>query len=76
MVLLARRVGRDTAQRLIAAALAPQTRGSRTFAATLAAMPEVANILTPHELSTLDAPETYLGSAEVMRRQLLGVQGR
>lgn len=74
MVLLTPRLGRETAQQLIAHALEPQTRGSRTFTETLAAMPEVASVLTPHELSTLDVPETYLGCAEVMRRHLLGIE--
>jgi 3-carboxy-cis,cis-muconate cycloisomerase len=59
-MLLAASVGRDKAKTLVAEALrAPSLRDG------------LAGLLTPEELEKLEAPEDYLGSAEVFRRQLL-----
>lgn len=70
-LLLARRLGRDTANRLVGEALQSTTRGERTFMEALGQMGAVSNALTPAELSSLDAPETYIEASERMRQRLL-----
>jgi 3-carboxy-cis,cis-muconate cycloisomerase len=72
MILLAPRLGREPAGRLIAAAVTAAARGDRRFGPALAAMPEAAAALGPEALASLDAPGTYLGAAEAFRRRLLG----
>jgi len=72
MLLLAPALGRETAGRLIAAAVETAARGERSFGAALAANPEVASALAPDVLAGLAAPEAYLGVADALRRRLLG----
>jgi 3-carboxy-cis,cis-muconate cycloisomerase len=72
MILLAPRVGRESAQRIIAGALEAARRGNRGFAEALAGDTEAASALQPGELSTLASPEAYLGVAEQLRVRLLG----
>lgn len=72
LMLLAPRLGRQFASRLIAAALEATRRGGETFAEALAANTEVAAALDPVDLSGLASPDAYLGAAEQLRRKLLG----
>jgi 3-carboxy-cis,cis-muconate cycloisomerase len=71
VMLLAPALGRDAAYALIKKAAAEGVAPGGKFADALAAMPEVAKVLTQAELSTLDDPEAYLGVAERLRLQLL-----
>ena len=74
MMLLAPTIGREAAYTLVEnAATRARMHGGR-FADALAALPEVTKILTPADLSTLDAPEEYLGMAERLRVQLLATR--
>ncbi|MDQ3213610.1 MAG: adenylosuccinate lyase family protein [Acidobacteriota bacterium] len=74
MMLLAPTIGREAAYTLVEnAATRARMHGGR-FADALAALPEVTKILTPADLSTLEAPEEYLGMAERLRVQLLATR--
>jgi 3-carboxy-cis,cis-muconate cycloisomerase len=72
MMLLAPALGRETAGRLIAAAVDAAARGGEDFVAALTANAEVVSALTPQDLASLGTPEAYLGEAERFRRRLLG----
>jgi 3-carboxy-cis,cis-muconate cycloisomerase len=72
MMLLAPALGREAARRLIAAAVDAAVRDRKDFVDVLTANPEVVSALTPQDLSSLGAPEAYLGAAEQFRRRLLG----
>lgn len=71
MVMLAPRVGRDVAQRLVEAALARASGSGSRFADAFGDLPEVQRVLTPDEIGRIAVPERYLGSAEAFRRRLL-----
>jgi 3-carboxy-cis,cis-muconate cycloisomerase len=71
MLLLAPRLGRDAAQRLIQDALEQVERTGLTLGDALRDMPEVTATLPADLLATLDRAEDYLGAAEPLRRQLL-----
>jgi hypothetical protein len=71
MHLLCPTLGRDSARRVVAAAIDAASGGRETFARALAADAEAAAALGA-EGETLDTPERYLGSAESFRRRLLG----
>ena len=72
MILLAPALGRETAGRLIAAAVEASARGTEDFVGALAGNPEVVAALTPQDLTSLGDPEAYLGAAEQFRRRLVG----
>lgn len=72
MMLLAPRLGRESAQRIIAAAVAAARRGERAFDEALGAEADATAALEPADLSSLASPEAYLGVAEQLRRRLLG----
>jgi 3-carboxy-cis,cis-muconate cycloisomerase len=72
MMLLAPRVGREKASRIIAASMDAARGGDHTFAEALAADAEAARALDAADLSSLASPEAYLGAAEQLRRRLLG----
>ncbi|HVT48700.1 MAG TPA: lyase family protein [Vicinamibacterales bacterium] len=69
--LMAGRVGRDRASRLVRDAVAETTASARPLRAVVADMPEIVSILAPEELATIDEPEAYLGAAESFRQRLL-----
>jgi 3-carboxy-cis,cis-muconate cycloisomerase len=71
MMLLAPALGREAAGRLIAAAVDAAGRDG-SFVAALTANADVVAALTPSDLSSLDAPEAYLGVADQFRRRLIG----
>jgi hypothetical protein len=68
---LAPALGRERAQRAIAAAIEAAEAGRATFTEALRAEADVAAALGA-EAGSLENPEHYLGSAEVFRRRLLG----
>lgn len=72
MMLLAPALGREAAGRLIAAAVDAAARGGESFVAALTANAEIVSALPPEALSSLGAPEAYLGVAEQFRRRLIG----
>jgi 3-carboxy-cis,cis-muconate cycloisomerase len=74
MTLLVPSVGRDEGRRLVGLALNPARRDGRTFAQAVTAIPEIARVLTPADLGSLDVPEEYLGVAETLRLQLLATR--
>ena len=71
MTALAPVIGRESAARLIAAALEEARRGRRSFGAALAANENVKAALGAGALSDLEQPEAYLGAAEHFRRHLI-----
>lgn len=75
MAMLAPRLGRAEADRLVAAALEAARRYNRPFAATLADLPGASDALSPAEWSRLDTLDEDVGAAEVLRRRLLATPG-
>jgi len=71
MTKLSGALGRDDAQQLIEEALRKTAESGTNLADALATMPKVTNILSANELRDLARPESYLGAAEIFRKQLL-----
>ncbi len=71
VMLLAARLGRESAHRSVAGAIDVARRGGRTFAEALADDAQAAAALEPADLSSLASPEAYLGVAEELRTRLL-----
>ena len=71
MALLLTSVGKKDAERFVGHALAQTRNGSMTFAAALSAIPEVVRAIDGDVLRRIDAPEDYLGAAELFRVRLL-----
>jgi 3-carboxy-cis,cis-muconate cycloisomerase len=69
--MLAAALGRDDATKLVADALASSHASGRSLGAEVRVTPSLAAMLTPEQLNTLDDPGSYLGSADVFRRQLI-----
>ncbi|HEY6466867.1 MAG TPA: 3-carboxy-cis,cis-muconate cycloisomerase [Candidatus Acidoferrales bacterium] len=63
--------GRHEAQKMVADALRSSAKSGTDFANALATMPQVAKALPAGELHDLGRPESYLGAAEIFRKQLL-----
>ena len=70
MMLLAAKLGRDAAHKILEAAARKSTEEGRNLSAVLAEIPEVTIQLGPAELKQLEVPEQYLGSAEAFRQAL------
>jgi 3-carboxy-cis,cis-muconate cycloisomerase len=70
-MLLASKLGRDVAHKLIEKTLRESSEQKRNLAEVLAEMPEVTANLDTSILSQLEVPEQYLGSAELFRQGLL-----
>jgi len=70
MMLLAGKLGRDVAHKILEAAARKSTEEGRNLSAVLAEIPEVTIHLGPAELKQLETPEQYLGSAEAFRQAL------
>jgi 3-carboxy-cis,cis-muconate cycloisomerase len=75
MLLAAPVLGRQRAHDLLREALTRSQRESRTLAAIVADLPELAQTLSPDDLATLDDPRAWLGAAETLRRRLLAAGG-
>jgi 3-carboxy-cis,cis-muconate cycloisomerase len=71
VMMLAPKLGREAAQRIVARAIDAARSGGRQFAEALAADRQAADAIGATDLSTLDSPEAYLGVAEELRRRLL-----
>jgi 3-carboxy-cis,cis-muconate cycloisomerase len=71
MVTLTPALGRERAQRAVAAAIAAAASGRQSFTDALRADADAAKALGT-QAAELENPETYLGSAEVFRKRLLG----
>jgi 3-carboxy-cis,cis-muconate cycloisomerase len=71
IALTAPKAGKDAAQALVAAALTRSREVGKSFRDALMSSPDASRLLTADELNTIDAPEQYLGSAEVLRQRLL-----
>ncbi len=76
MMLLAAKLGRDVAHKILEAAARRSTEEGRNLSAVLAEIPEVTIHLGPAELRQLEAPEQYLGSAEAFRKALVSESDR
>lgn len=70
-MLLASKLGRDVAHKLIEKAVRESSEQKRNLAEVLAEMPEVTANLDTSMLGQLEVPEQYLGSAEAFRQALL-----
>ncbi len=76
MMLLAAKLGRDVAHKILEAAARKSAEESRNLAGVLAEIPEVTIHLGPAELKQLEASEQYLGSAEAFRQALTSESDR
>jgi 3-carboxy-cis,cis-muconate cycloisomerase len=70
-LLLAAKLGRDTAHRLLDQASRQAIMQKRSLSEVLAEIPDVARHLDQNSLQELCKAESYLGSAEVFRQRLL-----
>ena len=70
-IVLGKRIGRDKAHKLLETATRQASAENRPLAQVLAEMPEVAKHMDIAALSKLDAPEDYLGSAEIFTQEQL-----
>ncbi len=64
-------LGREAAEELLENALRKMAESGTSLADALAAMPQAASVLSADELRDLMRPESYLGAAEIFRKQLL-----
>lgn len=71
MMLLAETAGKEIAQDVVEHALHNSRANAQTFREALAGLPQIDSLLTPEVLGSIDAPEAYLGAAEVLRQRLL-----
>jgi 3-carboxy-cis,cis-muconate cycloisomerase len=68
MMLLAPKIGRDTAHTLIESATKKSVQEGKRLASVLAEIPDVRKHLNAATLRRLESPEEYLGSAEIFRK--------
>jgi 3-carboxy-cis,cis-muconate cycloisomerase len=71
MMLLAPKVGRDVAHKIVEEAARKSIAEGRRLAEVLADMPEVTQHLDAVTIQHLEVPEEYLGCAEAFRQRLL-----
>jgi 3-carboxy-cis,cis-muconate cycloisomerase len=71
VMLTASRLGKEGAQAAVSEALARTRETGQSFKDALSAIPDVAGLLSPEELESIDVPEQYLGAAEALRLKLL-----
>jgi len=71
IALAAPKAGKDAAHTLVAAALSRSRESGQSFREALTSIPGARGLLSAEELNTIDLPEQYLGSAEVLRQRLL-----
>jgi 3-carboxy-cis,cis-muconate cycloisomerase len=71
MMMLAEKLGRDQAQRILEKASSTSTVQGRRLQEVLAGMPDVAGHLSPATLNDLEVPEKYLGVALELERRML-----
>jgi 3-carboxy-cis,cis-muconate cycloisomerase len=71
MMLLALKMGRDVAHKLVEQATRKSVAQKKHLSEALAEMPEVAAHIELSQLRQLEVPEQYLGSAEIFREALV-----
>ncbi len=71
MMLLAPKVGRDVAHKIVEEATRKSVADDRRLSEVLAGMPEVTRHLDAATIRQLEVPEEYLGCAEIFRGRLL-----
>jgi 3-carboxy-cis,cis-muconate cycloisomerase len=76
MMLLAPKLGRDVAHKLLEATSRKSAAEKRRLKDVLAEMPEVTRHLDKTTLAGLESPELYLGTAETFRKRLLASTGQ
>lgn len=76
MMLLAPKLGRDVAHKLLEATSRQSVAEKRRLKDVLAEMPEVTQYLDKATLAGLESPELYLGNAETFRKRLLSSVGQ
>jgi 3-carboxy-cis,cis-muconate cycloisomerase len=70
-LLLIPQVGKEAAQKLVAEAIEQAIRSGRPLRDAVRQIPDISRAISPDVLQTIDAPEQYLGSAEMFRVRLL-----
>jgi 3-carboxy-cis,cis-muconate cycloisomerase len=70
-VTIAPKVGRTRAAELVSTAVAAAQQSGATLTEAVAAIPELASLLSAADLAELAEPGTYLGSANEFRERLL-----
>lgn len=75
-MLLAAKLGREPARKLVAEAARRSEDEGRTLKEVLGEIPEVTRVLGGRALRDLETPEKYLGAAEELRKRLLVSEGR
>ncbi|HWZ42681.1 MAG TPA: 3-carboxy-cis,cis-muconate cycloisomerase [Candidatus Saccharimonadales bacterium] len=75
MMLLAKKLGRDTAHKLMEEAVRQCRQQGRRLGEVLAEMPEVKDQLLPSDLRDLEKPEQYLGMSDEFRKRQLAAPG-
>jgi 3-carboxy-cis,cis-muconate cycloisomerase len=70
-MLLASKLGRDVAHKLLEEAVKKSARQKRRLSETLAEMPEIVSQLDRAQLRELEVPEEYLGVSELFRKALI-----
>lgn len=76
MMLLAPKLGRDVAHKLLEATTRKSVAEKRRLKDVLAEMPEVTRHLDKTTIAGLESPELYLGNAETFRKRLLASAGQ
>jgi 3-carboxy-cis,cis-muconate cycloisomerase len=76
MMLLAAKLGRDVAHKLVEGATRRSANENRNLAAVLAEIPEVTAHLSAADLKQLETPTQYLGSTEAFRKALIAESAR
>ena len=76
MMLLAPKLGRDVAHKLLEATSRKSVAEKRRLKDVLAEMPEVTRHLDKTTIAGLESPELYLGNAETFRKRLLASAGQ
>jgi 3-carboxy-cis,cis-muconate cycloisomerase len=70
-LLLAKKLGRDAARKVVEQAVQQSAGSNRDFVNVLAEIPEAKNVMDASTVTDLQSPEAYLGVAEQLRRSLV-----
>ena len=71
MILLAEKIGRDKAQKIMEEAVANCLQQRRKLSEVLSEMPDATEHLPAETLKNLEDPQQYLGATEEFRKRLL-----
>jgi len=75
-MLLAKKLGRDGARKVVERAVQQSAANNRDFVNVLAEMPEAKNVLDASTVKDLQSPEAYLGVADQFRCNLVNSKAR